>query len=376
MNFLRVAATGLAMLASATWLAGGQANHVNGNDQVSAATWIHTFTATQRPEDLRKALHALQAALWEGPAVKNAQGGSQRSIRKLDSASESQLAPWLEFYAALDNVEATMRGGKMPMVMTPGPAPASVMNSSQQRAYEEALLRNEDARKYWTTLSELANGRRDASSFFWTWAGGSLHDEPTILQGPENEALATGCMPARATWLRGVLGASKGTFPPTDDAIGNGKPVKPYFATQFPQYAPFKGADPNATHEVTVRVPTRVHATQENGVFVVRADPASFEAVTLKVGREMFTGVELDQITEEQGKKPETAVSELAGGMDVSENIGTEFPLPRAGKTVGLLIKLFETDTPPQHMWMPSPDSEKYRVLWSKEFTLTLGLRR
>lgn len=368
MNVLRVAGIGLAMTVSVALQARSQRN--GGSGDVSAEMCIHTFTATQRPEDLRKALRALQAPLWDGPATKNAQGGSQRSIRKLDAVHESQLSPWLEFYAALDNVEAAMRAVKMPMVVTPGPEPASVMNSSQQRAYEEALLRNEDSLKYWATLSELAAVRHESSSFFWTWAGGSLHDDSTVLQKVESDALAAHCIPARAAWLREVLGAGKGTFPPTDDSIGNEKPVKEYVAIGFPQYAPLKGADPNSVHDVTVRVPTRMKSIRVHGMVVVRADPASFEMVTLKVGRDMFTGIEIDQISEERGKKPVTAVSELAGGMDISDNIDAQLPLPSAGKTVALLIELFETDTPPQHMWMPSPASDKYRVLWSKEFHL------
>jgi hypothetical protein len=192
-----------------------------------AVDWAKVFTESQNPEDLRKALQSVEEPLWDGPEVRNAQGGVQRKFKKLDAAYEQRLAPWLEFYAALDNVEATMREHKMPTPYYPGPPAPSTMDGEQQIAYEGAVRRNEEARIYWNKLSEIRTIRQQASALFWTWTGGALRNEPEVLKKVEFEALAADCLPARVAWMQSVLGADQRTFPPGDASIADEKPVKP-----------------------------------------------------------------------------------------------------------------------------------------------------
>jgi len=322
----------------------------------SAVDWSKVFTTTQDPKDLLRALQAIEEPI------------GQPTAKKLDATYEQSLGPWLEFYAALDNVESAMREAKMPMFSPQGPQPANVMDVKQQIAYENALLLNEDARRYWEKRNELVGVRQQADMFFWKWAGGTLNGDPAIWNTVQLEALTADCSPARVKWLSEVLQANNESTPPNDDFVADEKPMKRLSPVGFPQYASFAEADPDVTHNVRVRVPMRMRIMRKPGASIARANLANFETVTLKVGRGMFTGIEINQIKEEPGKASETLSSEFNASMEFNDNLGQDIPIPNDGQEVKLLIKLFETDSPPQHLWMPSPYEKKYRVLWSKEF--------
>lgn len=242
--------------------------------------------------------------------------------------------------------------------------------SGQCLAIYDALLLNEDARRYWEKRKELVGVRQQTDMFFWKWAGGTLNGDPAIWNTVQLEALTADCSPARVKWLSEVLQANNESTPPNDDFVGDEKPMKRLSPVGFPQYASLAGADPDVTHDVRVRVPMRMRVMRKPGTSMAHADAAGFETVTLKVGREMFTGIEIDQIKEEPGKASETLSSEFNGSMEINDNVGMGISIPNNGQQVKLLIKLFETDSPPQHLWMPSPYERKYRVLWSKEFSV------
>jgi hypothetical protein len=200
------------------------------------------------------------------------------------------------------------------------------------------------------------------------WAAGAFRNEGVALDRIKLQAQITDWLPARVTWLTEVLVADSEKTQPSDDGVADNPPVKREAPIGFPQYADFKTADPDVTHDVTVRVPTRMLLSRSHGWIVLRPDPKSFQAVTLKIGKEMFTGIELDTITRRPGKPARTEMSELSGMTVSCESLGAQVKPPRKNESLSLLVTVFESPTPPQHMWMPSPYEKKYRVLWKKEF--------
>lgn len=361
---------GFAVMLSLTVKAGAAIHQAKADPENAdnAKNKIRDLTYGHSPKDFRQALRGLKTQFTENSSVTNSQDGSKPSARKLDAAREQDLALWLAFYAALDNVEAAMREIKMPLPVTTRPQPTPIMSADQQNAYENALLEDESARIHWTTLRELAEVRRDASSFFWMWAEGAFRNEGVALDRIKLQAQITGCLPARVAWLTEVLVADSGKMQPSDDGVADDPSVKREAPIGFPQYSDFKTADPDITHDVTVQVPTRMLLSRSYGWIVLRPDPNSFQAVALKIGKEMFTGIELDTITRRAGKPARTEMSELSGITASCENLGAQVKPPRKDESVSLLMTVFESPTPPQHMWMPSPYEKKYRVLWKKEF--------
>jgi hypothetical protein len=140
----------------------------------------------------------------------------------------------------------------------------------------------------------------------------------------------------------------------------------------FPVLPPIPTADPSIRTEKAFRLPARlqVKRTDQQMSF-------SFEDVgpiKVKVGKHMVTGLKQELRVYRAGKVVLSGYSSLESGPGDASSIGVILnrsvdKIPQRGEkySIEVQLTLFETDIPPQHLW--SPESGKYRVLWSRTLT-------
>jgi hypothetical protein len=86
----------------------------------------------------------------------------------------------------------------------------------------------------------------------------------------------------------------------------------------------------------------------------------------------MVTGLKYELLVYRGDKLVLSGYAGLQGGGTTYASIGTLFltrridkiPQPGEKYTVKVRLSLFETDIPAQHLW--SPESGKYKVLWTR----------
>lgn len=141
----------------------------------------------------------------------------------------------------------------------------------------------------------------------------------------------------------------------------------------FPILPPISDADPSTRQEEVFRLPIQLLVLRTKEQLSVAADPTSVKPVKLKVGRNMVTGLKTALFIYRDGKLIRSGGEGLQGGAKGNTIRNIVFilnrrtdKLPRPGEkyAVEVRLTLFETDIPPQHMW--SPESGRYKVLWTK----------
>jgi hypothetical protein len=140
----------------------------------------------------------------------------------------------------------------------------------------------------------------------------------------------------------------------------------------FPVLPPVQDADPSIRREKGFRLPTRLLVRRTDNRISVGVDPDSLQPVNLKVGAKMVTGFHHELSVYRKGKLVLSGYAGLQGGGPTCSSLGTLFlqrsidkiPQPGEKYTVKVQLSVFETDIPAQHMW--SPESGKYRVLWTR----------
>jgi hypothetical protein len=165
-------------------------------------------------------------------------------------------------------------------------------------------------------------------------------------------------------------------YTPVSGQIDPGLSIKPApdlfkLGYLFPLKAPIANADPAICHLVSVRVPTQLKIERTPDTLFVEIDTNSYESTNLTVGTNMLVGNEAELDVYPAGKPPA-----LKSG-DGSMGSGTGFsasgiwhtkpngiPLPGKKYEVEMDLVVFETDIPPQHMWMPR--GKNYKVLWRR----------
>ena len=138
----------------------------------------------------------------------------------------------------------------------------------------------------------------------------------------------------------------------------------------FPQPPPIAEADPAQRHDEVVSLPTRLKLGHDQGQVGISVEvaPETLEKLTLKVGKAMVLGVETQTRLRLGGEWVDWGMG-LSGGVALGG--GTSF-YPAGGKPIGtgetleveMEVRVFETDIPPQHHWMPQ--SGKYKVLHTR----------
>lgn len=136
----------------------------------------------------------------------------------------------------------------------------------------------------------------------------------------------------------------------------------------FPAIPPIANVDPSTREERDFLVPTRVRIVRTENRLEVDADPDSLESITLDVGTNMVVGFRTEQLIYEDGQLVSSGGYGLGGdwyfGTSGYNTRARGFPQPGKSYEVELRIHIFETDIPPQHLWMP--ESPKYKVLWTR----------
>jgi hypothetical protein len=136
----------------------------------------------------------------------------------------------------------------------------------------------------------------------------------------------------------------------------------------FERIAPIADADPAVRRRRTFQVPTRLLLTRSATQIGISVDQNSLETIALDVGANMVVGFECETSATADGRK----FTGLGRTLTGSTNFGTHFvntsiegiPQPGVSYTVLAEVTLFETDIPPQHLWMPH--GGKYRKLWTR----------
>jgi len=156
------------------------------------------------------------------------------------------------------------------------------------------------------------------------------------------------------------------------------------FEPDFPHPGPIADANPAIRHHVTLMVPTKFKIARDAKTLSVGLDPASMRPVGITVGKKMVIGErEEDRIYEAGQTRPVKSGGISLSGLTEDNNEAsidtgaTRFynfsqdHIPAPGKTyiVEMKFTVFETKTPPQHMWRPEMD----KILWTGTLKTTVG---
>jgi hypothetical protein len=150
----------------------------------------------------------------------------------------------------------------------------------------------------------------------------------------------------------------------------------------FPQPPPIADADPALRAEQEVLVPTTFKVFRTASVIVVCDDYAPLKPTKLTVGSKMVLGMSTKlyfyPVGGARGAKP---ARESLGGLPGKGSSRRSFFYPKRDNLVvdgrpcivELEVVIFETNIPPQHMWMPQ--SHKYKELWRTTLKQTVEER-
>jgi hypothetical protein len=149
----------------------------------------------------------------------------------------------------------------------------------------------------------------------------------------------------------------------------NRPPGQPPEFKGFPILPPIATADPSIRTEREFRLPAELQVKRTADQMSLTLD--DMRPVKVKVGKDMVTGLKQELRVYREGKLVQSGYSSLESspaahpGIDLVLNRRIDkIPQAREKYTVEVVLTLFETDIPAQHLWMP--ESGKYRVLWTK----------
>jgi hypothetical protein len=149
--------------------------------------------------------------------------------------------------------------------------------------------------------------------------------------------------------------------------------------SMFPEPTPIQNANPAVTTPVSIKVATQLKVTGEGKSLVVDVDTHhALETVKIAVGANMITGLQTEFFVYPAGQaRPEQMAGfTLEGATDFDQlgnDLGVGLSQTADGKptvkgtkyVVEIVMVIFETDNPPQHMWDPQ-GGKFYKVLWTR----------
>ena len=137
----------------------------------------------------------------------------------------------------------------------------------------------------------------------------------------------------------------------------------------FAIYPPIVDADPSVRTSREFEVPAKLNIERTENQIAVSVDRKSLKKISLNVGKNMVTGFKSNIIIYRGNEILSAGREGLSGGAhpanstDYFNREQDKFPVPGEEYRVEMKFSIFETDIPVQHMW--SPQSSKYKVLWS-----------
>ena len=150
-------------------------------------------------------------------------------------------------------------------------------------------------------------------------------------------------------------------------------------ANFLPVLSPIEDADPAIRHNETIQVPTRLVFVQWESQLMAGVDKEGFKPVEVSVGLKMILGTRYNVIvypvTEPRPAKKDNNGEYMMSGVNKGTMMHWIHPissmLPSESNAVSgrqynveLNMEVFETNLPPQHMWMPQ--GHEFKVLFSQ----------
>ncbi len=134
----------------------------------------------------------------------------------------------------------------------------------------------------------------------------------------------------------------------------------------YPRIQPSPDADPSVRHPVDVAVPTSLAVVRGTGTASVDLDRATMETAHVTVGANMLTGIQREEYVYPEGQpRPAQGTLSLSAGLEIDRGGARTLTLDGTQRyVVEIVLTIFETAEPPQHMW--SPTASRYRVLWTR----------
>jgi hypothetical protein len=134
----------------------------------------------------------------------------------------------------------------------------------------------------------------------------------------------------------------------------------------YPRIQPSPDADPSVRHPVDVAVPTSLTVVRGTGTASVDLDRATMETAHVTVGANMLTGVQREEYVYPEGQpRPAQGALGLHAGLEIGGSHVRTVTLDGTQRyVVEIVLTIFETAEPPQHMWNPRASS--YHVLWTR----------
>ena len=129
--------------------------------------------------------------------------------------------------------------------------------------------------------------------------------------------------------------------------------------------------------QLVLRAPTRLAITRTADTLIAGIDPEAHESAAISVGAKLVTGVKYTLAVYPVGSpRPPGSYGYTSGlDFDVGEHLfhlkPDGLPVPGIHYVVEIHVDVFETDVPPQHMW--SPESPRYKVVWSRMLSQTVN---
>lgn len=165
---------------------------------------------------------------------------------------------------------------------------------------------------------------------------------------------------------------------------------------RFEIIPPVKDADPTIRHQETIQLPTKLYAgpldaetkkvlsgdgqrgQKVDDYIKVALLKDSLMPVEITVGFKMIVGVRTEEfIYPEDAPHPEKpnsfgycGVENLCGGTGFLHRGGPSVPGRTYKYVVEKVIEVFETNVPPQHMWMP--EGKTFKVLYTRTLKETV----
>lgn len=140
------------------------------------------------------------------------------------------------------------------------------------------------------------------------------------------------------------------------------------FDPLFPILPPIEDANPDVRAERIFSVPTQLSVVRDSSRITVAVDSSHWENITVDVGYKMVTGYRRELSIWRGGERVAHSMGLTSGAPRWGTSIYSPqlhgIPVPGETYVVEVLIILFETDIPPQHMWRPQMG--RYRELWSR----------
>lgn len=137
----------------------------------------------------------------------------------------------------------------------------------------------------------------------------------------------------------------------------------------FPAYPPIADADPVIRTSREFEIPTSLKIERTANQLFVSIDMNSLKKRYLNVGKNMVTGFEDNIIIYRgnevlsSGRWGYSSGNRPAIATDIFNRSQNKIPNPGEEYRIEVNFNIFETDIPPQHMWMPK--GGKYRVIGS-----------